>query len=169
MMWTVDIRRATDDDWPGIWPIWHEVVATGETYCWPPETDEPAARAAWMLPEPAQVFVATGAGGVVGTALLQPNQPGLGSHVANAAFMVDPSAHGHGLGRRLATYVLHQAREQGYRAMQFNAVVSTNAAALRLWDSLGFRVVGTVPEAFRHARAGLVDVHIMYRRLDRQP
>lgn len=168
-MWTVDIRRATDDDWPGIWPIWHEVVATGETYCWPPETDEPAARAAWMLPEPAQVFVATGAGGVVGTALLQPNQPGLGSHVANAAFMVDPAARGRGFGRALAQHVLAEARAQGYRAMQFNAVVSTNTAAVRLWRSLGFTILGTVPAGFRHPEHGLVDLHIMHRWLTDSP
>jgi GNAT superfamily N-acetyltransferase len=159
------IRRATDDDWPGIWPVWHAVVAAGDTYFWSPETDEPTARGLWMLPEPAEVFVATEADRAVGTAQLRPNQPELGAHVANAAFMVDPAAHGRGIGRALATYVLRRARDLDYLAMQFNAVVSTNTGAVALWRSLGFTVIGTVPAGFRHPRDGLVDLHIMHRPL----
>lgn len=162
----MEIRPATEDDWPGIWPIWQAVVAAGDTYYWSPQTSEAQARELWMRPKPAQVFVATLAGRIVGTAFLQPNKPGLGDHVANAAFMVDPASRGRGVGRALAAYVLDQARASGYRAMQFNAVVSTNTGAVELWRSLGFTIVGTVPEAFRHARHGLVDLHIMYRRLD---
>jgi len=165
----MEFRRAEAGDWPGIWPIWCAVVASGDTYCWLPETEEPAARAAWLLREPARVFVATDAGRVVGTALVRPNQPGLGAHVANAAFMVDPAEQGRGIGRELAIRVLRQARVDGYLAMQFNAVVSTNVAALALWKSLGFAVIGTVPAGFRHRRLGLVDLHIMHRRLDQPP
>lgn len=162
----IELRRAVADDWPGIWPIWHAVVAAGDTYCWPPEADEPSARRWWMLPEPARVFVATEHDRIVGTALLKPNQLGPGDHVANAAFMVHPGEQGRGLGRQLAGYVLGQARELGYHAMQFNAVVSTNTGAVALWRSLGFAVVSTIPAGFRHRRLGPVDLHIMYRQLD---
>ncbi|WP_436492046.1 N-acetyltransferase family protein [Actinokineospora sp. HUAS TT18] len=158
------VREATQADWARIWPLWHRVVAAGETYMWAPDTSEADARAAWMLPEPAVVFVAEDGADIVGTALLKPNQPGLGDHVANAGFMVDPNRAGEGIGRTLAHHVLSAARGRRFKAMQFNAVVSTNTAAVRLWKSLGFEVVGTVPGAFRHPD-GLVDIHIMYRRL----
>jgi GNAT superfamily N-acetyltransferase len=159
-------RRATDDDWPAIWPIWHAIVAAGETYSWSPDTDEAVARGLWMQPEPAEVWVVTDdAGTILGTALLQPNKPGLGGHVANAGFMVDPAASGQGVGRALALGILQRARELGYLAMQFNAVVSTNTRAIELWKALGFTIVGTVPAGFRHPRHGLVDLHIMHRPL----
>jgi L-amino acid N-acyltransferase YncA len=161
----MEFRRAVADDWPGIWSIWHAVVAAGDTYCWPPETDERTARGWWMLPEPARVFVAVERDRIVGTALLKPNQLGPGDHVANAAFMIDPAEHGRGLGRELAGHVLRQARELGYQAMQFNAVVSTNTGAVALWRGLGFTVIGTVPGGFRHPELGLVDLYSMFRRL----
>jgi L-amino acid N-acyltransferase YncA len=163
---TVDIRAVTAEHWPQIWPIWHEIVAAGETYTWDPETDETAARALWLLPPPAEVSVAVEGDTVVGTATLKPNQPGLGAHVANASFMVASSATGRGVGRRLAEHVLRQARAGGYRAIQFNAVVSTNAPAVALWRSLGFAIVGTLPGAFRHRRLGYIDLYVMYRALD---
>jgi L-amino acid N-acyltransferase YncA len=161
----VDIRAVTGADWPQVWPIWHEVVSAGETYTWDPETDEATARALWLLPPPAQGWVAVEDDTVVGTAVLKPNQPGLGAHVANAGFMVASAASGRGVGRRLGEHVLAQARASGYRGMQFNAVVSTNTRAVALWRTLGFTVVGTVPGAFRHARLGYVDLYVMYRDL----
>jgi L-amino acid N-acyltransferase YncA len=161
----MEIRRANDRDWPQIWPIWHEVVAAGETYTWAPDTGEADARALWMLPSPAEVYIAIIDQGIVGTAVLKPNQPGLGNHIANASFMVTSSVAGRGVGRLLAEHVLDRARTAGYRAMQFNAVVSTNTRAVRLWRSLGFEIIGTVPKAFRHTRAGLVDLHVMHRGL----
>ncbi|WP_214370001.1 GNAT family N-acetyltransferase [Pseudonocardia sp. H11422] len=164
------IRTATIADWPAIWPIWRRVVGAGETYVWDPATDEPTARSLWMAPHPAVVFVAErtdppSGPRVVGTALLKPVQPGLGAHVANAGFMVDPDAAGGGVGRRLAEHVLDEARRSGYRAMQFNAVVEVNTRAVGLWRSLGFEVIGTVPRAFRHPTAGTVGLHIMHREL----
>ena len=160
------IRRADEQDWPRIWPIWHRVVAAGDTYTWSPDTDEPTARTLWMQPPPAAVYVAESSDhAVVGTAVLKPNNTGLGDHVANASFMVDPDRAGQGIGRRLAEHVLSEAREQGYRAMQFNAVVETNTAAVALWKSLGFRILATVPAAFRHASLGPVGMHVMYREL----
>lgn len=110
------------------------------------------------------VFVAELADTVVGTAYVKPNMPGLGDHVCNAGWMVAPAHQGRGVGRAFAEYVMEQAREQGYRGMQFNAVVATNPA-VGLWESLGFEIVGTVPDAFRHSEQGFTPVHIMYRRL----
>ncbi|MGH9139218.1 MAG: GNAT family N-acetyltransferase [Acidimicrobiales bacterium] len=160
------VRPASDDDWPAIWPIWRSVVDAGGTYLWPPGTTESDARRFWMLPPPAEVLVVEDdAGAVGGTAVLKPNQPGLGDHVANASFMIDAARHGEGLGRALAEGVLDHARRAGYRAMQFNAVVATNAAAIALWKSLGFEVVGTVPGGYRYPSEGPVDLLIMYRAL----
>ncbi|MDQ3406496.1 MAG: GNAT family N-acetyltransferase [Actinomycetota bacterium] len=156
---------ATSADWPRIWPLWHRVVAAGETIMWAPDTDEPTARALWMSPTSAEVFIAEDDGEVVGTAMLKPNQPGLGDHVANAAFMVDPDHTGQGIGRLLAEYVVGRARQLGYHGMQFNAVVSSNVGAVRLWKRLGFEIAGTIPNGFRHATLGPVDIHVMYRAL----
>ena len=160
----MDVRVAVDDDWPDIWPFWHAIVAAGETYTWSPATTYEEGRRLWMLPPPAEVLVAEdGNGAVRGTAVVKPNQPGLGDHVANASFMVDPSARGLGIGRRLGEAVIERSRAAGYRALQFNAVVATNAPAIRLWESLGFAVVGRVPQAFRHPHEGPVDLLIMHR------
>ena len=157
------MRTATADDWPAIWPIWSAVVEAGDTYVWEAEAmTEADARAAWMLPPPAEVLVATDDGVVVGTAEIRPNQVGRGRHVANASFMVSPSCAGRGIGRALAAVVLERARAAGYRAMQFNAVVATNTRAVALWESLGFSVVGRVPGAFRHATEGEVDLLVMH-------
>jgi GNAT superfamily N-acetyltransferase len=160
----VTIRRAVDGDWAGIWPIWEAVVAAGDTYVWPPGSAEHDARTWWMLPPPAEVWVVDDDGdGIVATALLKPNQVGLGDHVANAGFMVDPASAGRGVGRQLAERILDRARELGYEAMQFNAVVSTNERAFALWTSLGFDVAGRIPGAFRHATRGPVDLLILHR------
>src|SRR5262249_21744099 len=104
-------------------------------------------------------------GRIAGTYIVRPNQPGLGSHVANAAFMVSPDARGLGAGRRMGEHCLAEASRLGFRAMQFNFVVSTNEVAVRLWQSLGFRIVGTLSKAFRHARLGFVDAYVMFREL----
>ena len=159
------IRRAADGEWPRIWPLWHRVVAAGETYMWSPDTNEPTARTLWMQPPPAVVYLAEAGADVVGTAVLKPNNTGLGDHVANASFMVHPDQAGRGIGRRLAEHVLAEASAAGYRAMQFNAVVETNTAAVALWTSLGFRTLATVPAAFRHTTLGPVGLHVMYREL----
>lgn len=162
------IRRATPDDWPGIWRIFAAVVGAGDTYTWPPDTSEAEARRLWMG-EGFITCVAERGGEIVGTSVIKPNQPGLGSHVANAGYMVRPDAFGGGIGAALGEHSLAEARAAGYRAMQFNAVVSTNARAVALWERLGFRIIGTVPEGFRHARLGYVDLHIMHRSLEPLP
>ena len=158
------IRDARPEDWSGIWPFFRQIVAAGETYTWPRDMSEHDARAAWF-PSPGRTVVASVGGTVVGTAKTQPNQAGPGAHVANASFMVDPAYGGRGIGRALGEHVLAEARADGYRAMQFNAVVASNAGAVRLWGSLGFTVVGTVPAAFDHPRLGPVPLLIMYRTL----
>jgi L-amino acid N-acyltransferase YncA len=161
------IRDARGEDWTSIWPFLREIVAAGETYCWPADTSEEDARVWWMGKPGGRVFVAVDeAGAVLGTAELHPNQPAAGSHVANAGFMIAPSAAGRGIGRALAAHVLDQAARDEYRAMQFNAVVESNAGAIALWQSLGFRILATVPEAFDSPTRGLVGLHIMHRMLE---
>ena len=161
------IADASPDDWPAIWAILRRVAAVGETFCWPRDITEDRARAIWTAPPPNLTLVLRDGEGdaVVGTATLHPNQDGPGAHVANASFAVDPRSRGRGVGRRLARATLDRARAEGYRAMQFNAVVETNTGAVALWRSLGFAVVGTVPEAFRHPTAGYVGLHVMHRTL----
>jgi ribosomal protein S18 acetylase RimI-like enzyme len=160
------VRRATDDDWPALWPVWHETVSAGDTYTYPPDTTYDDARRTWLLPAPAETWLATDADGtVLGSYLLRPNFPGQGAHVANAGFIVAGAARGRGIGRRLAEHCLARAAEAGYLSMAFNAVVATNPA-VRLWESLGFTVVGRVPGGFRHPGEGLVDLLVMHRDLD---
>jgi GNAT superfamily N-acetyltransferase len=160
------IRDATDDDWPQIWPFMRQIVTAGDTYAYDPQMDEATARQLWMVGPPGRTVVAVQEGGtVVGTAGMYANRPGPGSHVASASFMVDPVAAGRGVGRALGEEVLAWARATGFRAIQFNAVVETNARAVTLWRSLGFEIIGTVPEAFHHPTDGYVGLHIMYRRL----
>jgi ribosomal protein S18 acetylase RimI-like enzyme/predicted enzyme related to lactoylglutathione lyase len=158
------IRDATDADWAAIWPFLREIVAAGDSYTWPRDVSEQAARTKWF-PRPGRTVVAVLDGTVVGTAEVHPNQGGPGAHVANAGFMVDPAYGGRGIGRALGEYVLEQARADGYRAMQFNAVVSSNTGAIALWRSLGFAVVGTVPDAFDHPTLGPVALLVMHRGL----
>ena len=161
------IRTASLADWPRIWPFFDRIVTAGETYAFPQDLTEQTARPWWLEPPPGHVVVAVeeATGAVLGSAKAGPNRPGRGSHVATASFMVAPEHSGRGVGRALATYVLGWAREQGYYAMQFNAVVETNTAAVALWQALGFEILTTVPEAFDHARFGRVGLHVMYQRL----
>jgi L-amino acid N-acyltransferase YncA len=162
----MEIRDATAADWPAIWPFLHEIVAAGETYAYDRELTEAQARRLWMIEPPGRTVVAVDDdGAVVGTANMYANRPGPGSHVASASFMVDPNHGGRGTGRALGEAMLAWARERGFRAVQFNAVVETNARAVRLWRSLGFEVIGTVPEAFAHPTEGYVGLHVMYCRL----
>jgi L-amino acid N-acyltransferase YncA len=160
------IREAAPDDWPAIWRFMRRIVAAGETFSWNRDISEEEARASWLREPPARAFVAVDADGtVLGTAESHPNHGGPAAHVASAGFMVDPDQTGRGVGRALGEHVLEQARADGYRAMQFNAVVETNSAAVALWRSLGFEVLGTLPEGFNHPTEGYVGLHIMHRRL----
>ena len=145
-----------------MWPIFRAVVAPGDTYIYDPAISREEARAIWTTP-PARCFLAEQEGAVVGTYCLRPNYTGLADHVANAGYMVAPEARGRGIGGALCEHSLDVARRSGFRAMQFNLVVVSNDAAVRLWQKHGFRIVGRVPGAFRHAQLGLTDVFIMHR------
>ena len=158
----VNFRLASDADWPQIYEVFAAVTASANTYPYPPGLSSNEAKAIWMA-STHTVFVAEEEGQIVGTAYLKPNNPGLGDHICNAGWMVHPDHQGKGIGRPFARYVMTEA-SMDYRAMQFNAVVSTNRNAVALWESLGFEIVGTVPEAFRGPE-GLTSVHIMYREL----
>jgi L-amino acid N-acyltransferase YncA len=160
----VAIREASGHDRDAVWEIFHAVVAQGDTYAFDPETPRDEALAYWFQ-HGTRTYIAESGGRVVGTYILRPNRPGLGSHVSNAAFMVSPAARGLGVGRAMGEHCLDEARHLGYRAMQFNFVVSTNEAAVKLWQRLGFTIVGTLPGAFRHRTRGFVDAYVMFRTL----
>ena len=161
----MEIREVQEEDWPQIWALMEPIIRAGETYCWDRELDEESARKIWLEPRPAYVYVAHEDGRVLGTAQLHPNREGGGSHVANASFMTAAAATGRGVASALAAHVLKQAPAQGYRSMQFNAVVETNVRAVALWQSLGFRILATVPESFRHPAHGFTGLHIMHKDL----
>ncbi|MFC8801050.1 GNAT family N-acetyltransferase [Promicromonospora sp. NPDC057138] len=158
------VREAREDDWPSIWPIVEEVVRAADTFAYDPAMTEVDARAAWLA-APERVVVAVRDGAVVGTANMYPNRPGPGSHVASGSIMVDRAVRGTGAGRALVEDMIGWAGGQGYAAIQFNAVVDTNASAVHLYESLGFVTLGVAPGAFRHPELGDVGLRIMWREL----
>jgi len=160
----IEIRAATAADRDAIWDIFREVVAARDTYAFDPGMSRQDALGYWFQAN-TRTYIAESSGRIVGTYILRPNQSGGGSHVANAAFMVAPVARGRGIGRAMAEHCLTEGRRLGFRAMQFNFVVSTNDPALRLWQTLGFKIVGILPDAFRHPEKGYVDVYVMFRSL----
>lgn len=164
---TFDIREATAADWPGIWSVLEPVIREGETFTWDRDTSEDSARAKWVKEAPGQTFVAVdkGSGEVLGTGEFHANQGGGGSHVANAGYMVAAKHSGKGIARALCAYSLVEAKAAGFYAMQYNAVVESNVRAVWLWQSMGFTILATVPEAFNHPEIGYVGLHVMYRKL----
>jgi L-amino acid N-acyltransferase YncA len=156
------IREATGDDWPAMWKIFREVVSGEDTYVFAADAPESDARAYWFGPGVAS-FVAISGQEITGMYKLVANYRDLGSHVANASFMVSPRARGKGIGREMGLRALAEAKARGFLAMQFNFVVSTNTRAVSLWKSLGFEIVGTLPKVFRHRQLGLVDAYVMHR------
>jgi L-amino acid N-acyltransferase YncA len=162
----VPIREMTEDDWPAVWSFLREIVAAGETFSYDPDMSESDARAMWFLEPPARTVVAvTENGAVAGTANMYANRQGGGSHVASGSLMVDPARWGHGIGRALTEDMIEWARAKGFRGIQFNAVVECNERAAQLYRSLGFEILGTVPEGFRHPTRDYVGLHVMYREL----
>ena len=162
------IRRFEPADWPQLWPLLRETFAAGDTYAFPPESAEAEIHAAW-IEQPTATFVATADdGAIVGTYKLQPNQPGLGAHVCNCGYVVAPRARGQGLASAMCEHSQAEAVRLGFTAMQFNLVVSTNEVAVRLWQKLGFAIVGTLPGAFRHRVLGDVDAYVMFKTLARR-
>jgi GNAT superfamily N-acetyltransferase len=160
------VRDATEQDWAAIWPFFGAIIRARESFGYDTDIGEAQARAMWFDGPPGRTVVATNAASeILGTANLHRNRGGPGAHVASATFVVDPQHQGRGVGRALVEEALAWARAEGYRAMQFNAVVETNRVAVALYKSLGFKVLGTVPEGFNHPQHGYVGLHIMFRRL----
>lgn len=160
------IRDFEPVDWPQIYPFFTSIVAAGETYAYPESLSSEQARRYWVATPPGRTVVAVDGDTVIGTATMGPNRPGRGAHIATASFMVHPAHQGRGVGRSLGEHVVDWASTAGYRGIQFNAVVETNTAAVHLWQSLGFQILATVPEAFAHAEYGLVGLHLMFKPLN---
>lgn len=160
----IAIRPARPEDADPIWAILEPTIRAGETYALPRDGSREAMLTYWFAPGN-RVFVAEQAGAVFGTYALRANQPGGGSHVANAGFMTRPDATGRGIARAMGAHALTEARDAGFLAMQFNFVVATNDRAVALWRSFGFAEVGRLPAVFRHPTFGLVDAMIMHRTL----
>ena len=171
-----EIRKATEADKHAVWRIIKAVIAGGDTYVFDPETPEEEMLTYWFSPEK-HVYVAVlseppeVSGGeaseskIVGTYWLKANQPGLGDHIGNGAYMVSPDAKGNGIGKQMALHSIDEARRIGYHAVQFNFVVKSNTAAVNLWKSVGFEIIGEIPDAIRHSKNGLTNAYIMYRKL----
>ncbi|ONI87081.1 GNAT family N-acetyltransferase [Actinosynnema sp. ALI-1.44] len=156
------VRAARGDDWPQIWSIMHDVITEQRTIPYDPAMTEQDARRMWLLDAPARVVVAADGDQVAGTANMYANRAGPGSHVASGTLMVAKQARGAGVGRALTVDMIDWARRNGFAAIQFNAVVDVNTAAVRLYESLGFVILGTAPGAFRHPTMGDVGLHIMW-------
>ena len=158
------IRAARPDDSDAIWSILEPMIRAGETYCLPRDMDRAAALKFWFS-DSHEVFVADDDGRVLGTYFLRPNQTGGGSHVANCGYVTATEASGRGVARAMCAHSLDHAKSRGFRAMQFNFVVSSNERAVRLWNSFGFEIVGRLPEAFQHPEIGYTEAYVMYRAL----
>jgi L-amino acid N-acyltransferase YncA len=159
------LRPASEADFESMWAIFREVIAPGDTYVFASDTPRADAHTYWFGPGVAS-YVAECDGRIAGMYKIVANQRDRGSHIANASFMVAPASSGKGVGRRMGIHCLDEARRLGFRAMQFNFVVSTNSAAVALWQSLGFAIVGTLPKVFQHQELGYVDAYVMYRSLE---
>ena len=158
------VREARAADAQAIWQILEPIFRAGETYTVERDIGRTEALAYWCDP-PHRVYVAERDGAVLGTYYLTPNQRGGGAHVANCGYATAPAAQGQGIARAMLEHSLAEARAQGFRAMQFNFVVASNARALETWRRAGFEIVGRLPGAFAHPRLGPVDACVLYRRL----
>jgi ribosomal protein S18 acetylase RimI-like enzyme len=158
------VRPAARQDWDAIWAIVEPVIRAGETYALPPAMTKAEAKAYWMGAD-RETFVAADGDRIVGTYYLRANQQGGGGHIANCGYMTDPAAAGRGIARTMCLHSIEQARARGFRGMQFNFVIASNERAVRLWQSLGFDIVGRLPLAFHHPARGYVDALVMFRAL----
>ena len=159
------IRLANKSDHDFVWGIFSEVIQTSDTYVFDPtKTRREDLESLWFA-KYMKTYVAETNGEILGTYILKPNQIDLGSHIANASYMVHPKAHGKGIGSALCEHSIAEAKRDGYYAMQFNLVVSTNEAAINLWKRFGFEIAGTAPKAFNHGQKGYIDAYIMYKEL----
>jgi ribosomal protein S18 acetylase RimI-like enzyme len=162
------IREIEPADWPAVWRIIEPIFRRGDTYAISPSITEAETREYW-LERPQATFVAVADyGAILGTYYLRPNQAGGGAHVCNCGYIVGDQARGRGVASAMCAHSQQEAVDRGFRAMQFNFVVSTNETAIRLWQRHGFEVVGTLPGAFLHPERGYVDAFVMYKHLDAQ-
>lgn len=161
----MEIRQYQESDWSHVWPIIEKVFRAGQTYPYSPEITAGEARKVWTeLPQ--KTYVATTRDGVIlGTYYIKPNQPGLGSHVCNCGYIVSEGARGKGVASAMCEHSQQVAVKAGFRAMQYNLVVSTNDGAIRLWKKQGFQVIGILPKAFKSKSTGYVDALVMYKEL----
>lgn len=157
------VRKAQESDRSAVWRIIKEVLAGGDTYVYPPDSSKNDMLAYWFAAGK-NTYVAEIDDKVVATFWMKANQPGLGSHIANAAYMVSSDARGKGVGKHIALWSLDEARRMGFTAMQFNFVVKTNPA-VKLWQDIGFEIIGEIPDAFNSSKTGLTNAYIMYRKL----
>lgn len=160
----IDIRKAAATDHDQIWMIIQQVISRGDTYVFDPESTREKMLDYWCGPDK-HTYVATLNGNVAGTFVLKDNQPDLGSHIANASYMTLASAARQGIGKTMCVFSLEEAKRLGYKAMQFNIVIKSNERAVRLWQTLGFTIIGEIPEAFNHKQHGLTNAYIMHRKL----
>ena len=158
------IRKAGRAEFDAIWPVIGDVFRAGETYAVDPQITKEHARTYWIDSATA-TYVAEDQGRVCGTYYIRTNQPGGGAHICNCGYIVAPYARGQGLAEQMCVASQDQARALGYKAMQFNFVLASNAGAVRLWQRLGFAIIGTIPDAFDHPGLGMVDAHIMHKPL----
>lgn len=161
----MNIREATEKDFDEIWPIFHEVVSAGDTFCYSRDTSKEEVLKLWIH-VPRKTFVIEDNCKVLGTYYIKTNQGGPGDHVCNCGYMVSSEARGQGLATAMCEHSQEVAVELGYKAMQFNFVASTNEGAVRLWGKLGFETVGRLPKAFNHPSKGYVDALVMFKWLD---
>lgn len=162
----INIRKATANDWPAIWRIIQPVFSAGESYAYSPDISEQSARHIW-LEVPMETYVAVNEANVIlGTYYIKPNQPCLGSHVCNCGYIVADAAKGKGLASQMCIHSQQAAIKQGFCAMQYNLVATTNEGAIHVWKKHGFEIVGILPIAFNHKRLGLVDALVMYKLLE---
>lgn len=158
----ITISLFDNTDWPEVWAILKPVFRAGETYAYAPDIHEDAARNVWIT-APKQTFVARNGSEILGTYYLKANQPGLGDHVCNCGYVVAASARGQGIAGKMCNHSQVAARNAGFHAMQYNLVAASNTGAVRLWQKMDFEIIGTLPQAFRHAKLGLTDAHVMYK------
>jgi GNAT superfamily N-acetyltransferase len=160
----IHIRKSNSTDANEIWEILKSIIHEGDSLAYSPQSTKEQMLGYWF-DKNKHTYTALLDGKIVGTFFIQDNQPGLGSHVANAGYATSPKAYGQGIGKQMGIFSLEEARKLGYKAMQFNIVVKTNERAVKLWQDLGFKIIGEIPEAFQHRSLGLVNAYIMYQKL----
>ncbi|MBN7813722.1 GNAT family N-acetyltransferase [Algoriphagus sp. H41] len=163
-MHQLNLRKARPEDASAVWEIIEPIIRAGETYVFSPDTPREKMLDYWLGADK-DTYVAVLDGEILGTFYLKANQPDRGSHVANAGYMVGEKARGKGIAKAMAEFSFVEAKRLGYTAMQFNYVISSNTVAVQLWQKMGFKIVGQVPDAFAHPGLGLTDVYVMYRKL----